>query len=70
MRVHSKVALIVGICLSSFAFPSVSSCDDVKIDCGRLKKILDQYTHNLSYKQMSNAHYAAETREKELLDQN
>ncbi len=69
MRVHSKVALIVGICLSSFAFPSVSSCDDVKTDCGRLKKILDQYTHNLSYKQMSNAHYAAETREKELLDQ-
>src|SRR5208283_4223865 len=69
MRVHSKAALIVGICLSSFAFPSVSSCDDVKIDCGLLKKILDQYTYNLSYEHMSNAHYAAETREKELLDQ-
>jgi hypothetical protein len=69
MRVHLNVALIVWICLSSITFPVVSRCDDVKTDCGRLKKILDQYTHNLSYKQMSNAHYAAETREKELLDQ-
>ena len=69
MRVHLKVGLIAGVCLSLFAFPGASRCDDFKTDCGRLKKILDQYTHNLSYKHMSNAHYAAETREKELLEQ-
>ncbi len=69
MRLHSELALIAAICLSLLVFPGVSHCDDVRTDCGRLKKILDQYTYNLSYKQMSNAHYAAETREKELLDQ-
>jgi hypothetical protein len=69
MRVHLKVALIAAIGLSLFAFPGASRCDDVKTDCGRLKRILDQYTYNLSYKHMYNAHYAAETREKELPDQ-
>src|SRR5208337_125469 len=69
MRVYLKVPLIAGICLSSFAFPGFSRCDDLKTDCGRLKKILDQYAHNLSYKHMSNAHYDPETREKELLEQ-
>jgi hypothetical protein len=69
MRVHLKVALIAAICLSFFAFADGSRCDDVKTDCGRLKRILDQYTYNLSYEHISNAHYAAETREKELLDQ-
>ncbi len=69
MRDHLKVELIVAIWLSLFAFSGVSRCDDFKTDCGRLKKILDQYTYNLCYKQMSNAHYAAETREKELLEE-
>jgi hypothetical protein len=69
MRDHLKVELILAICLSLFAFPGFSHCDDVKTDCGRLSKILDQYTYNLSYKHMSNAHYAAETREKELLEE-
>jgi hypothetical protein len=69
MRDHLKVELIVAICLSLFAFSGVSLCDDFKTDCGRLRKILDQYTYNLSYKQMSNAHYAAETRETELLEE-
>ena len=69
MQVHLKVGLILAICLFTLAFSKVSLCDDVKTDCGRLKKILDQYVYNLSYKQMSNAHYAAETREKELLEE-
>lgn len=69
MQVHLKVGLIVAICLFTFTFPELSRCDDVKTHCGSLTKILDQYAYNLSYKHMSNAHYAAETREKELLDQ-
>ena len=69
MQVYLKVGLTVAICLFTFTFPGFSLCNDVKTDCRRLKKILDQYAYNLSYKLISNAHYAAETRERELLEE-
>jgi hypothetical protein len=69
MRIRLKVGLTVAICLFTLTFSKVSCCDDFKSDCGHLKRILDQYAYNLSYKLMSNTHYAAETREKELLEE-